>query len=535
MLGGAVGRTGKESRMNLSSINRVLFLGNSITLHPPKPDIGWTDNWGMAASAEAKDYVHLLLERMAGAAGARPEAMVENAADFEREHATYDGASKFRKAAEFKADVIVVALGENVPALSSPEAQDKFRKAFAALLATLKGGGRPALFVRSSFWPDKTKDAIMRQVCAEAGGTFVDLSGLGGDESLFARSERKIQHDGVGIHPGDKGMKAIADLIWKAISAAASGEPRAQVGAYYFDGWAGRHKLADTAQWAAKAPTHLTERMLKEFPGREPAWGWRDFCWYWRDDGRAINRQAIASDPLHTSLGLYLKARNNRRLKFCLLVANHQGAEIKGAENWRQAAEFWTPYFRHPQHVTVGGKPLVIIFDPGKASPADLAGVQGAAKKAGLPGLAIAACGSVGPESGYTHQTRYNVVPGYNVGSEEHKYAELAAANMAAWGGSREQPCMPIVTAGWDKRPWEGPTGLSQAAGWYYPDRTPEQFADFLRKAVAWMDGHPEQTTAERIVLVYAWNEFGEGGHIAPTKEDPEGRYLKAIKSVVKP
>ncbi len=48
------------------------------------------------------------------------------------------------------------------------------------------------------------------------------------------------------------------------------------VGAYYFDGWAGRHRLADTAAWAKDAPTHLTRRMLDEFPDREPIWGWRD-------------------------------------------------------------------------------------------------------------------------------------------------------------------------------------------------------------------------------------------------------------------
>ena len=39
---------------------RVTFVGNSITLHGVKPDIGWNNAWGMAASAKEKDYVHVL-------------------------------------------------------------------------------------------------------------------------------------------------------------------------------------------------------------------------------------------------------------------------------------------------------------------------------------------------------------------------------------------------------------------------------------------------------------------------------------------
>ena len=49
------------------------------------------------------------------------------------------------------------------------------------------------------------------------GGVFVDISGLGKDESNYARSERSFAHGGVAAHPGDKGMQAIADALLKAI------------------------------------------------------------------------------------------------------------------------------------------------------------------------------------------------------------------------------------------------------------------------------------------------------------------------------
>lgn len=39
----------------------VLIYGNSIALHGSKPDIGWTNCWGMAASAREKDFAHLVV------------------------------------------------------------------------------------------------------------------------------------------------------------------------------------------------------------------------------------------------------------------------------------------------------------------------------------------------------------------------------------------------------------------------------------------------------------------------------------------
>ena len=57
----------------------------------------------------------------------------------------------------------------------------------------------------------------MKKAFDDAGAVFVDNCKLGGDESNYARSERKIEHAGVAGHPGDKGMQAIADTLWSAI------------------------------------------------------------------------------------------------------------------------------------------------------------------------------------------------------------------------------------------------------------------------------------------------------------------------------
>jgi hypothetical protein len=117
-----------------------------------------------------------------------------------------------------------------------------------------------------------------------------------------------------------------------------------------------------------------------------------------------------------------------------------------------------------------------------------------------------------------------------------------------------------VATASWAEQPSGIPNSATVAtfqpdnaratvgayyfAGWYFTARAPDKLAAGLESAIAWaayqiefrytlFPLHPEQTTAERIVLLYAWNEFGEGGYLAPTKGDPDGAYLRAIKQVV--
>lgn len=365
------------------------------------------------------------------------------------------------------------------------------------------------------------------------------------------------------VHRFLKGIieKRMWSLLWVlafvVVFDATAQDKKVTVGAYYFDGWAGRNRHADDPNepWAKNAPSHLTRRMVEEFPDREPVWGWRDddleimerqidlaadngiefflFCWYWRDNGGSINPSAIENLSLHTSLNLYLRAKNKHRVKFSFLVANHQGSEIKGADNWEKAAEYWMKYFKDPQWVTVDGKPLVVIFSAGGIDDESMARMQAVAKKAGLPGLSIAGCGNT-QDKDFTHRTHYNIVPGYSAGSEEHPYSELVEAHKKQWKGTPEQPYIPTLTVGWDKRPWEDKTGLNQRQGWYFTGRTTKAVRDYLKDAISWMDENPDQTTKERIVLIYAWNELGEGGYLVPTKGDPKGKYLKTIKRVVK-
>ncbi len=215
---------GKDLKLKDLRVGRLLFLGNSITQHGPKPEIGWTGDWGMAASALDKDYVHVLAARIGKAAGGEPQVLARNIADFERGHPTYDIAAGMKEELAFRPDVVIVAIGENVPPLDTDEAKTEYRDAFVRLLNTLNENSHPVIFVRSCFWANPEKDELMKQAAAQAGATYIDVGALGRDPANAARSERTIEHAGVAGHPGDKGMQALADALFAAIERRAAGE-----------------------------------------------------------------------------------------------------------------------------------------------------------------------------------------------------------------------------------------------------------------------------------------------------------------------
>lgn len=335
-----------------------------------------------------------------------------------------------------------------------------------------------------------------------------------------------------------------------------NGAGKVCAGAYYFDGW--------TGSW------HLTPRLQEEFADREPVWGWRDdslpvveqqidcaadhglgffaFDWYWPE---GANKQT----PLNTGLELYLKAKNKQRLQFCLMVANHGGFHI-GPGDWDKVTEVWVRLFKEPTHLKVDGKPLLIFFSPRELRQAfgSSAAVKAAfeqlgvkARVAGLAGVCVAACATPGPENkwddlaelkaqGYACLTGYNY-HGYPAKGPDkiQPFARMMEGHQDLWNrfaAKSPLPYMPVVTVGWDKRPWEDPAKTNTHAV-YYPDRTPVQVADFVGRAIRWMDEHPDKTTQERILLLYAWNENGEGGYLTPTKGQGDA-YLSRVRQTLK-
>lgn len=192
---------------------KVLFIGNSITLHAATPSLGWTNSCGMAASAPENDYVHRVARGLEDLTGRATTIMTRNVADFERNYASWEPAAHLATEAAFAPEFLVVAIGENVRAFPDDEARAAFRAAFAGLLGLFLDGraDAPKTVVRGVFWPNGDKDAVMASVAEDFGAAFVaaDL----GDVSGMQAGIDRFAHEGVARHPGDEGMAAIARHI----------------------------------------------------------------------------------------------------------------------------------------------------------------------------------------------------------------------------------------------------------------------------------------------------------------------------------
>jgi hypothetical protein len=193
---------------------RVLIVGNSITRHPPKPDIGWHNDWGMSASAKDKDYVHHLMKMFRAKYG-KVQFCVAQLAETEQNYKNIDAVlAKFDELKNFKADIVIVRLAENVQTANEAE-QATFKAAFEKTVRFLSRDGKAKLLFSTSFWSKPDVDAIIRSVAKAYDAPCVELGDLGGQDKYKATG--LFEHSGVAAHPGDSGMQAIAERLFDAV------------------------------------------------------------------------------------------------------------------------------------------------------------------------------------------------------------------------------------------------------------------------------------------------------------------------------
>jgi len=292
------------------------------------------------------------------------------------------------------------------------------------------------------------------------------------------------------------------------------------------------------------------------------------FDWYWYDDGPFIDRCLEEG---------YLKARNNRRLKFCCMWANHDWIDIhpaklgapptlhhRGAvtpQTWERITKHVIGrYFTHPSHFTIDGSPYFSFYDLQKLvesfgslrkTRAALDGFRARTMRAGFPGLHLnavvwgqtilpgekAPVDSVGlvKALGFDSVTSYVWI--HHVGLPAfptNPYAKVRDAYLDYWDGAKDRfgvPYFPNVTMGWDSSP-----RTIQSDAWVprgaYPygnmirGNTPHAFRNALQITRRRLD----RQGGPRILNINAWNEWTEGSYLEPDTVSGM-KYLEAIRS----
>lgn len=342
----------------------------------------------------------------------------------------------------------------------------------------------------------------------------------------------------------------------------------------------------------------LVKDARPRFPGHQqpkvPLWGYEDesdpkvmakkidaaadhgidafiFDWYHYDDGPFLER------PIDDG---FLKAKNNDRIKFALMWANHDWQKnlfpfTKG-DPWDtlypgkvSPANFETicdhiiqSYFLHPSYWKIDGKPYFSFFELSKllsnfgsveATRSALDAFRQKARNAGLPGIHLnivaGAERTILPgddksldtnnliiELGFDSATSYVWVNHVPLPEQKTDYNQVRNSYFNYWekiASALTIPYLPNVLMGWDVSPRCDQSTVFDNSGYPYMNiivnNTPEHFETTLRMTKERLLADPK---GPRAFTINCWNEWTEGSYLEPDTVNGYG-YLEAIKRVV--
>ena len=181
-----------------------------MTVHGPLARVGWSGDWGMAASCQEKDYVHQLLKMTADRDAVLGICQVSSWEAQYKEGG--DRLQQYASAREFDADVIVMRFIENCP--KDQWDGEVFQKQLHGLLNFLNKSGKASIILTTGFWRHPGDEDI-RQYAKKNNLPCIELGDLGELDEMKAIG--LFEHKGVANHPGDLGMEKMAERMYEEI------------------------------------------------------------------------------------------------------------------------------------------------------------------------------------------------------------------------------------------------------------------------------------------------------------------------------
>jgi hypothetical protein len=203
----------KEETIPVKTPKKVLILGNSITWHPPGPEINWFGNWGMAATSAEKDFLSLLTKKIKEN-NEQNEVLGRNVFPFERGYETIN-LTEFEDLKTFKADIIIIRFGENITEKERAE-NPQLQVAVKALVDYLAAGRPVKVILTTPFWTNAGVNQNFLALSEKNKWPIIQLHDLSLANENMALE--RFENISVGSHPGDLGMERIATRIWTVLS-----------------------------------------------------------------------------------------------------------------------------------------------------------------------------------------------------------------------------------------------------------------------------------------------------------------------------
>lgn len=343
-------------------------------------------------------------------------------------------------------------------------------------------------------------------------------------------------------------------VIVSCIDAAAHAQSRPIVGAIRWDAWTGGEITAQVERTLAPQKYHHRLPWFAQVEGDGKV----------RIDGSApeIMDQEIAfaadagldywafllypeSNSMSVALKQYLKSARRRQINFCMILHNSLGVS---EDRWPAERDRAVGLLKEPGYqLVLGDRPLVYAFavaDRGAGAKR----LQEFLRSAGAAGLKpYMVYMGWSPASDFQKQSAngFDAVSAYAHPGGQKNFADLARSlEQGPWQNAvkSKTPYVPLVTTGWDKQPrkdhpvsWEKDHAYHQQK--VFPSTaTPQEIAQHLASGLRFVREHPEVCAANAIII-YAWNEFDEGGWLAPTwsgGNKPNSERLDAIRQVLR-